>query len=447
MTTTQDVWTDPELRPLLLEEPELLAIADALAQADVETARRRGPGQLLRASRLVVVAAALAAVVAIALIAPWTRSSGSLSDLALAAIGSQPVLHVIAETQVPTGGQLVDIKTGHVQQISRPQKEEIWFDAAKGLKRDTVRVGSTIVDDTLETPRGGYTPGGIVYDCAWIAAHPIQATKARVSCNFSGENGTTPHLVPRPKPTLDPGLAGFVDGYRKALASGQARAAGSGQLEGRPVDWLEFKTADGNERVALDHRTHKPVLLEGDSGWRLRITSIETIPFSASDFRRPTANELPERALATFGRASDEESLPLERSAIAEAVPGAVWAGASVDGLALAKAERQSLLTTFANHMRPPATGTGLELEYGTLNASGRIDDSQPHLRIQAAPSRVLAFGNMWGFVRGDDPPAGWLYTSGPPIGFTVVGGAYVTIQASSAELLLAAARALEPAR
>jgi hypothetical protein len=189
---------------------------------------------------------------------------------------------VIAETQAPAGAQLVDIKTGHVQQISQRQQEEIWFDAAKGLKRDTVRLASTIVDDTLETPRGGYTPGGIVYDCAWIAAHPVQATKARVSCNFSGDNGTTPHVVPRPRPTLNPGHAGFVDGYREALASGQARAAGSGQLDGRPVDWLEFQTADGDERVALDHRTHKPVLLESDSGWRLRITSIDTIPFAAS---------------------------------------------------------------------------------------------------------------------------------------------------------------------
>jgi hypothetical protein len=441
------VWTDPDLRPLLLEEPELVAIADALAQADVDTARTPR-GQFLRTSRLVPVAAALAAVVAIALIAPWARSGGSLSDLALAAIGSQPVLHVVAETEAPTGGQLIEIKTGDVQQISRRQQEEIWFDASKSLKRDTVRIGSTIIDDALETPRGGFTPGGIVYDCAWIAAHPIQATKARVSCNFSGDNGTTPYVVPRPKPTLNPGLAGFIDGYREAFASGQAREAGSGQLEGRPVDWLEFATTDGNERVALDHTSHKPVLLESDSGWRLRITSIETIPFAAADFRRPTADELPERALASFGRATDEESLPLERNAIANALPGAVWARASVDGLALAKAERQSLRTAFANDVRRPAIGTGLELEYGTLNASGRIDVSQPYLRIQAAPSRALAFGNMWGFVRGDDPPAGWLYTLGSlPIGFMVVGGSYVTIQASSADLLLAAARALEPAR
>jgi hypothetical protein len=63
VTTTHDVWTDPDLRPLLLEEPELVAIADALAQAEVDTARRRRRSQLLRSSRLVVIAAALAAVV------------------------------------------------------------------------------------------------------------------------------------------------------------------------------------------------------------------------------------------------------------------------------------------------------------------------------------------------------------------------------------------------
>jgi hypothetical protein len=444
--TTHDVWTDPELRELVLEAPELVAVADALAQADVEAATRRSRRRVLRKSRLLAIAAVLTALVTVALIAPWSRSGGRLSDLALAAIGSQPVLHVIAQSEGPTGGQLIEIKTGRARQISQQQQEEIWYDAAKGLKRDTIRVGSTIIDDTLETPRGGYTPGGIIYDCAWIAAHPIQATKARVSCNFSGDNGTTPHVVPRPRPTLDPGLSGFVDGYRQALAAGRAREAGSGQLDGRPVDWLAFETSGGRERVALDHSTHKPVLLENDSGWRLRITSIETIPFAATDFRRPTADEVP--AQPSFGKAADMQSLPLERGAIAAAVPGAVWAGPSVNGLALAKAEQQSLRTTFASHRRPPETGVGLELDYGTTNASGRLDTSQPYARVQGAPSRVLAFGNMWGFVRGDDPPEGWLYTSGSlPVGFTVLEGAYVTIQASSADLLLAAARALEPTR
>lgn len=445
MSTTQDVWTDPELRELVHEQPELVAIADALAQAEFEAAKRER-GRFRRSSRLLVVAAALAAVAGLALIGPWNRSGGSLNDLALAAIGSQPVLHVIAELGGPTGTQVTEIETGRVQPISQHQQQEIWYDAARGLKRDTVRVGSTIVDDTLLTPRGGYTPGGIVYDCTWIAAHPIEATKARVSCNASGENGTTPHVVPRPPPTLDPGLSGFVDGYRLALAAGQARQAGSGRLDGRSVDWLVFDTSAGSERVALDHSTHKPVLLEGDSGWRLRITSIETIPFAAVDFRRPAADELP--AQPSFGRAADEQSLRLERGAIAAAVPGAVWAGLSVNGLALAKAEQQSLRATFARHRRPPLTGVGLELDFGTLNSSGRLEISQPYVRIQGAPSRALAFGIMWGFVRGDDPREGWLYTSGSlPTGFTVVDGTYVTIQASSVDLLLAAARALEPAR
>jgi hypothetical protein len=430
----------------MLEQPELVAIADALSQADGDAMTRRLRGRPLRSVRFLVAAAALAAVIAVALAAPWSHSGGRLSDLALAAIGSQSVLHVIAQTETTTGAQLIEIKTGRVQQLRQEQQEEIWYAAGKGLKRDTVRVDSAIVNDTLLTPRGGYTPSGIVYDCAWIAAHPIEATKARVSCNFSGANGTTPHVVPRPKPTLDPGLAGFVDGYRQALATGQALEAGSGRLDGRLVDWLTFDTSSGTERVALDHRTHKPVLLENDSGWRLRITSIETIPFAAADFRRPTPDELPVQP--SFGKAADERSLPLERGAIATAVPDAVWAGANVNGLALAKAQLQSLRTSFANQARPPETGTGLELGYGVLNGGGRLDISQPYLLIQGAPNRTLAFGSMWGFVRGDDPPEGWLYTSGPAaVGFTVVEGTYVTIRASSAELLLAGARALEPVR
>jgi hypothetical protein len=443
VSTTQDVWTDPELRAFVRERPELVAIADALAQADLGTAKS-GSGRFRRSSRLLVIAAALAVGATLALIAPWNRSSGSLNDLALAAIGSQPVLHVIAETEGPTGGQLTDIQTGRVRQEIVHSQEEIWFYAAKGLKRDTVRADSKIVEDTLLTPRGGYTPGGIVYDCAWIAAHPVQATRARVSCNASGENGTTPHVVPRALPTIDPALGGFVDGYRHALSTGQARAAGSGVLDGRAVDWLAFETSEGSERVALDHSTHKPVLLESESGRHLKIASIETTRFEAADFTRPRADELPESP--SFGGATDERSLQPERGAIAAAVPGAVWAESSVKGLPLAKAERLSLRATLG-HRRRPLTGVGLELDYGSLTTNRRLDISQPYVRIRTAPTRALGFGLMWGFVRGNDPPPGWLYTSGPStLAFTVVDGTYVTMQASSLDLLLSAARALEAA-
>lgn len=457
MSPTTDVWSDPELRALIRDEPGLAAVADALSQADprLVTARKR---RRVRPARVLLVAAALAAAAALALVAPWSRSaSGSLSDLALAAIGSQPVLHVVAEQRV--GAQLVDLHSGEAKPVW--QQEEIWYDAGRGLKRDLNRVGSKLFGDTLETPRGGYTPGGIVYDCTWIAAHPLQATKARVSCNASGDNGTTPRIVPRPKPNLDPGLAGFVDGYRQALQDGSAQPAGTGVVDGQPVDWLAFKTTEGRERLALDRKTHKPILLESDAGWTLRILSIETIPYAASDFSRPKPNELGRQP--SGGSATDQQSLPLDAASIADAVPGALWAGLTLDGLPLARAERQALRTAFADRS-PAETGIGLELGYGALGSQGRLDWSRPHVEIQQAPSRALGYASMWGFVRGDSPPPGQLYVEvinaheqargpdgkllPPPaplaLGFMVIDGSYLTVQASSQELLLAAARRIE---
>jgi len=430
-------------------EPDWNAIARA-AGLD-----RRRP----RPSRVLGLAAALAVAAALVLVAPWDRSGGSLSDLALAAVGSQPVLHVVAES--PTGVRAVEIATG----ASRPvlQEQEIWYDTDRGLKKTVVRVGSTRLAATLETPQGGVTAHGIVYDCAWIAAHPVEATKAHVSCNPSGDNGTTPRVIPRPKPTLDPGLSGFVDGYRRALAAGQAREAGSGELDGTQVDWLVFRTSGGSERVALDAVSHKPVLLAGDHGLRLRIRTIETIPYAATDFSRPNPDEVP--LSPSFGKAMDTADLPLEAGAIAAAMPNALWAGTTLNGVPLVKAEQQTLVAAFAGRT-PPLSGTGLELAYGSIGANGRLDRSQPYVQISESPSRDLAFGNQWGFTGGDDPPQGQVYVNSfnghdqafgpdgkplpptPPLtlAFAVVDGLHVTIETTTPELALAAAQALESA-
>ena len=190
----------------------------------------------------------------------------------------------------------VELATG----ASRPvvQEQEVWYDAERGLKKTVVRVDATTLDVMLETPKGGVTAHGIVYDCAWIAAHPVEATKAHVSCDASGDNGTTPRVIPRPKPSLDPGLAGFVDGYRRALAAGQAREAGSGDLDGKQVDWLVFRTSDGSERVALDADSHKPVLLaDEDHGLRLRITNDRDDPLRGDRLRPAEAGRGAPRAV------------------------------------------------------------------------------------------------------------------------------------------------------
>ena len=133
--------------------------------------RRRRPGRL---SRFALAATALAVGIAVILVAPWGGSKG-FADRALAALGSEPVLHVIA--QAPTeadGAQLMDLSTGATAQITQTHEMEIWYDRKRGLKHTILRSDGRIVDDILETPQGGYTPGGIVYDCAWIAAHPVE---------------------------------------------------------------------------------------------------------------------------------------------------------------------------------------------------------------------------------------------------------------------------------
>jgi hypothetical protein len=449
--TTQTSFADVELVELFADEPELLAIADAIAATTTTSARAhasaRAPSRLHLPRPSVLSAVALAAVAAVVvLVAPWQRSHGTLADMALAAIGTRPVVHVVVET--PTGAGLVDIASGKAQPVM--QRDEVWYDAARGLRRDVTRDGSVILDDELETPRGGFTSHGIVYDCAWIAAHPVAATKARVSCNASGDNGTTPRSVPRPKPTLDPGLAGFADSYRQALASGQAQEAGTGEVDGQTVDWLVFPTSDGStERVALDRSSHKPILLEVPH-LSIRIDSIESIPYDVSNFARPTPAEVPERPSLT--NAGDGAAVALDGAAIAAAYPNALWAGSQVAGLPLVYAEQQSLSAAFSDGT-PKQTGPGLELGYGTLNKNGHIDRTQPYVLIQEAPSSTLA--TMAGFIHGGFPPAGSLYAdplSGSSstgntlgIGATVINGIYVMIQtqATGPETLLEVARAL----
>lgn len=119
----------------------------------------------------------------------------------------------------------------------------------------------------------------------------------------AGENGTTPRPVPEPWPALDAALAGFVTGYRDALASGQATHDGSGTTSGRPVEWLCFTLlAQGGgtervERVALGATTYQPVQVEtlASNGLvsRAQVTVAETLDRTCSSARVPGQRRAP----------------------------------------------------------------------------------------------------------------------------------------------------------
>jgi hypothetical protein len=110
-------------------------------------------------------------------------------------------------------------------------------------------------------------------------------------------------------------------------------------------------------------------------------------------------------------------------------------------GCAAIQAQRDELRTSFVDHARPPETGVGLRLEYGS-GASGAY--------VVLMESNRPQFGYRWGFVQMTPTLSGLtgkLYTSGQAaIGFTVANGIYTTINASDHELLMLAARSLQSA-
>ncbi len=355
-----------------------------------------------------VAAAAAVAVALLLLVAPWT-SAPSLTDQALAAVGQGEVLHVVTEYSSPLNSlQPVSLRTG--KQVQVTEQQEVWLDSDRRLERIVATIAGKRFHEVVITPDGWFTPGGPVYSCSWIAAHPVEATKARVSCNEDMDNGTKPHHIPESPPTpLDPALAGFVDRYRSALASGQAHQTGKGELDGRPVVWLHI--ASPSEDVAIDASSYKPVLVRNDaSSFSFRVTQIETQPYDASVFARPALQP----AKPSIGEVTGTSEIDIAQ---AQNLLGgrALWLGDQWKGLRLAGVQRQELTTGYSPLSgREPTRSTGVTLRYGGLV-------------IREAMQCEIAYG--WFFC--DDPrmPTGdTMLVKGPGGSVFQRNGLYVSI-------------------
>ena len=425
---------DLELVLALGDEPELLAIADALvATRTPEPGAARRP----RARRGAAAAGAvLAGVVAAGLMllvgAPW-RGAPTLAERALAAVGNAPVLHVALEEPGPP---LVDLATG--AEVPRTLRTEVWFDANRSLKRTVTTLDGQVLDELLETPGGSWTRGGPVYTCAWIAAHPVEATRAGVSCSADGENGTAPRRVPEPPPALDPALSELADRFRSALAGGAVRESGRGVIDGREVVWLRVPSAQAFERVALDADTFDPVALERAGGGRARVAVSESLPASAARFPRPA-----EDAARTGGAVA--ASSVIDAGEAPSVVEGAVWLGRRWNGLALVSVERQErTVAVDGRSERVPV----VRLSYAPIGPDGEPARS-PRLDLYASPRCVVGVG--WSCSARDPGAPGLLGApfglDGPlAIGLLRSGAAYVSIWAGDdAPGLVEAARALTP--
>jgi hypothetical protein len=433
---------DPELVDVLQNDPELLAIADAVNATGTFRRRRRSP-RLLSA-----VVAAVAAVVVLSFV-HWRGGSAGFESRALAAIGDGDVIHVRTEADVQ-GQFLVDLSSGREHPLV--QETEIWFDRSRSLEHVVTRVEDRTVADDLETPTGWWTADGRIYTCRWIAAHPAEAVKAGVSCDGAQGQGRS---GADETPVLDPALADFVTRYRDALQDGAAKRVGSGEVDGTPVVWLEFSPGDTHEieRVAVDQKTMRPVLVvlvvDGVTAATYRVTSIETISSGKADFSRPKPLSPGPTPLAGRVVDSHEASLPQASAALGRRL---VSPGAAVEDVQLSSSWIEKLETDYgpATSGAAPTRVTGVALLYGTKPPVPH--EGERYVLVREAVGRQMAYGPLPLI----EPRAGELVVTPDDVtispgpahltlwrGVLTADGLFVSIEATSKQLVLDAARSL----
>jgi hypothetical protein len=227
--------TDPEVLTLLEDEPELLALADAIS-ATQSRGRRRWP-------MVATLAAALAALAVVLALLVVRNNNPSLVEEALAAVGNRPVIHAVVER--PAGDNVVvDLRTGRAAPVI--VELESWHDERSDRFRVVTR-----------------RQGRIVADVIVRKAFPIGVDRA---------------------------AATFLSSYRRALESGQAREHGNG---------LVVTTGGVREQVKLNsaRRPQEFASVEQPNAvWRVMLYA--TGPAREGDFRtarppvRPIAGQV-----------------------------------------------------------------------------------------------------------------------------------------------------------
>ena len=390
--------------------------------ADAVRARRSTRSYL--GKRLVPVVALAAVAFAFVMVAPWQHGPGStVMERALAALGDRPILHAVLLSD--TSWSFVDLASGEEKPMV--DRQEIWYDSERHFERirTTTEGGlrSRYSNDLLLTPTG-----------TWASTWDDVES-------------------PRPVPSLDPALEEFFDGYRSALEKGTAHVAGTGAVDGHDVTWIEFATKRRcpyhacRERVALDKSSSLPIRIDwyrkGAVPRGIDVASIETLPAGGADFSKPKRVE--EDSDFFVGR----QATPITLPGATEELPGVFWIGRSISGLALSSVSRVDLTTRETPEpTSAESIGTTIELHYGNDSPAVLFSKS---LKTVEEPSRghvviheaAKPSTDVWSVP--SDPAPDSMLSNGKGEGALMKDGIYVAIYASSQELLLKAARALEP--
>lgn len=378
---------DPEILELFQDEPELLAVVDAIAAT--QTPPRR----------VVVLVAAVAGIAALTVaLMPFQFGGRGLNDRALAAVGTGRVVHLIATRMEPERA-IIDLDS----RLETPGMLalESWFDSTSGDLRTTTRRDGQTVADTLV--REGAAEG------------------------------------------VDPVVTGFVRGYREALERGELEVVRRDRLDGEDVIWVRL-ALPGAQRaeIALDSNTDLPLAFRSVAGsgahgllWHLQ--EVDSRQRSQVDFRPA---DLP--AGPSAGQIESERDMsPAEANALLDG--HARWPGRKVDGLELEAVRAQALSALFPDGRR--VRSSGMELLYGDLRddyveiQQARAPESaygfaEGRLTFDFAP--VPAQGELVLSRLGAPGRPLWL-------GQLNDGGVYTTIRSTQRDLIISAASSLAP--
>jgi hypothetical protein len=364
-----------------------------------------------RRGRAMVAAAAVPLAAALALLVlAWPFSSGpggTLLERAAAAIGDGPVVHAVVQSGF--AGTEIDLASGNRTAIH--EEDELWYDPARGV-HDISRFAGVVQGDSL------YAPGRVSY--------------------------------------LDRTLAFLATDYRQALTNGSAHVLGNGTVDGSPVYWIRIDTqmlpdvADGKlhewaHDVAVAQDSLKPVATRETRDGAVspdgisRVLSVESLDrgegdFTASPSVNPTGVAMRFQLTGSLTREQADHALGASM----------LWAGESVDGLPLGRialGTREEGLDRATGRWQ--MTHVGITLFYGPTTGGG-IGLPQPAGKYLRISETVTLDDQFQRGVRNYSPPEGKVVVFGDG-GFGVMQshGVHVFLEASSAGLVLAAAKEL----
>ena len=423
------------------------------------TSPRRGRWLL----RLAPTAVVLAAVAGAALLWPFgSADRGTVLERALAAVGDGPVLHVVFRGG--WGGTLVHLDTGDRRPVHA--ETEVWYDPERKLARTISRLGGAAEHDEVASWK---EPPGDYEALARDYREALRTGRARVA----GEDAVD-------------GIPVYWITWNRELN----------------LDVADDRLHEWQQQVAISRDTFEPVAmretLDGKPGpgTGRRVLELETLSADEADFTASPQLDL-------HGRSFKGGEQPIEL-AQAEATLGRTpyWLGDDHDGLPLARVTRT--LTAIGRRQTVELRGReaadarqcldDLRESHGRRRPQARPEACKRVRGVARRHGRVYTFGSVvWEGEQagltlfygqlGDDPatyredsvplvnerhvsiaqtdgrlpspwhrapvryvpPRGWILLTAPRGGYLVFDGLRVTIQASSEELVLSAARALRP--